>query len=217
MEALIKVYFDMQIFIYRFLVKNSMALELIASNFSLSGAVEVLKPLVSFVIGVVVYAIFVFKFYRLLARKDIFEINIKAGHKTSNVMWSLLLYVIKYILMFPLFVFFWFAILTALLSFLSKDQQIQSILLVSMALVAAVRVTAYYNEELSKDLAKMLPFALLGVFLINVSFFSFTDSIALMKQIPSNWVLLAYYLLFVIALEFVLRIGHGIVGMMKES
>jgi len=37
----------------------------------------ILKPLVIFVLGMVVYSIFIFKFYRFIAKKDVFELNLK--------------------------------------------------------------------------------------------------------------------------------------------
>ena len=36
-----------------------------------------------------------------------------------------------------------------------------------MGLVAATRITAYYNEDLSRDMAKTIPFALLGIMIID--------------------------------------------------
>ena len=86
-----------------------------------------------------------------------------------------------------------------------------NILLVSIALVSTVRIAAYYNEDLSKDLAKMQPFALLGIFLIDISYFSFSASLEVIKQIPSFWKIMIYYLIFAIVLEFILRIGSGII------
>ena len=187
---------------------------MITSSFSITEAIEILKPLVYFVIGMVIYSIFVFKFYRFLARKDIFKLNLAQYNTTSfgflRKIFSILFYVIEYILLFPVFVFFWFGIISLLFAFLMKEPIIQNILLVSMALVAAVRVTAYYTEELSKDLAKMMPFALLGIFLVDAAYFSYSESIVIVKQIPSTWNILLYYLIFIILLEFILRITHGV-------
>ena len=150
----------------------------------------ILKPLVIFVLGMVVYSIFIFKFYRFIAKKDVFELNLKQYNKSSHPIirktFGIFFYLVEYILLFPLFAFFWFAILTGLLSFLSKNSSIQEILLVSVAVVAVVRATAYYKEDLSKDLAKMLPFALLGIFLVDVSFFTITSSSDVLKQLPAN-------------------------------
>ena len=97
-----------------------------------------------------------------------------------------------------------------MLAILSKTQDVGNILLISMTLVAAVRATAYYNEDLSRDLAKMLPFALLGIFLIDISFFSLQASIETIKLLPSMWKPMIYYFIFVVGFELLLRILSGI-------
>ena len=112
---------------------------------------------------------------------------------------------------FPFVAFFWFAILTLLLSFLAKNQTVETILLVSIAVVSAVRITAYYDEDLSRDLAKILPFALLGIFLIDLSYFSLPDTLENLRQTVGEWRTMVYYLLFAIALEFVLRISTPLI------
>ncbi|MBT6402126.1 hypothetical protein HOK09_01545, partial [Candidatus Woesearchaeota archaeon] len=111
----------------------------------------------------------------------------------------------------PVVIFFSFAVLTTFLLILTKSGSIESVILTSMALIAAVRVTAYYNESLSQDLAKMVPFALLGIFLIDINYFSVGDAMAIVRQIPSIWMQLIYYLIFVIALEIALRILQTII------
>ena len=124
-----------------------------------------------------------------------------------------LLYVLEYILLFPLFTFFWFVVFAALLTFLVKQQAVQNILLISVAIIAAIRMCAYYNENLAQDLAKMLPFALLGVFVVELSFFSFSQSVGMLKQLFDLWDLMIYYLIFVVVLEILLRMFHGVVGL----
>lgn len=185
-------------------------------NLDASEAYVVLKPLTFFLVGVVVYSMFIFKFYRFLARKDVFKLDLKRYNKTSfaflKKIISVIFYLIEYILLFPIFVFFWFTIMVVLFSFLAKNQPVNNILLVSIAVVGAVRITAYYHEDLSKDLAKMLPFALLGIFLIDISYFKFSESLTVIQQIPSHWHTMLYYLLFIILLEFVLRISYTVVS-----
>ena len=75
-----------------------------------------------------------------------------------------------------------------------------------MAVLSAIRITAYYNEDLSRDLSKILPFALLAVFLIDLSYFSFSASIDALLLALLSWEIIIYYLGFVIALEFIMRI-----------
>ena len=108
--------------------------------------------------------------------------------------------------MFPVFAFFWFMVLAVLLSFMSRDQQMENVMLVSMAIVGAIRVAAYYNEDLSRDLAKILPFAMLGIMLIDSSILaSLSTSVSNIRQIGNNIGLMLYYLILIVAMEFVLR------------
>ena len=186
----------------------------VTGTFSLSEAKSMTFPLVLFVAGIVVYAIFVFKFYNFLARRDIFKLNLQQYSESFfgaiAKLFSLIFYVIEYLIVTPLFIFFWFAIIAIVLSVLSKNHAVQQILLISMALVSAIRVTAYYREDLSRDLAKMMPFALLGVFLVDMTFFSYQDSMLTIKTIPLMWKQMIYYLSFSIVLEFLLRIFYAL-------
>ena len=175
-----------------------------------------LKPLVLFVIGMAVYSIFIFKFYRFLARKNIFELNLKEKYGAGKF-FSVIWYAIEHLVVFPFFVFVWFAVVSFLLMLLAKNQTAGGVLLISMALVASVRIGAYYHEDLSKDLAKMLPFALLAVFLVDIGFFSWSSSLELIKQVPSLWKTILYYLVFIVALELILRIVSSIIPKKKEK
>jgi hypothetical protein len=184
------------------------------AELSLQEALPLLQPLLLFLLGIAVYSLFIFKFYRFVARREIFEIKKKEG-KTSilGAIW----YIIKYILLFPIFTFFWFLVLTIILAFLSKGNDIQTVLLISIALVAVIRVMAYYDEDLSKDLAKMLPFALLGVFLVDITYFSASTSLETIKLIPASWRAITYYLVFIIILEFLLRMLYGISSLFRKN
>lgn len=181
---------------------------------SLNEGLAIIQPVTIFVVGMMIYSFFIFKFYRFVARRDIFKpaSKIKEGFKKSgaNRFFSYVAYIFKHIFLLPILVFFWFACFSVILAFLSKQEGAQMVLLVSIALIATIRVMAYYNEDLSKDLAKMLPFALLGIFLVDISYFSIETSINAISQIPSLWNIMVYYLIFLIVLEFVLRILYGI-------
>ena len=180
-----------------------------AFSFTSAAAIEILKPLFLFVIGMVIYSVFVFKFYLFIAKRDIIEFNLKQYSTRARWAWLkkvvyLLLYIVEYILLFPIFVSVWFAVFSILLLLLSR-QDISIILLISMAIVTTVRACSYYNEDLSKDLAKMLPFALLGVMLIDINFFSAESLLLGIYKVPSLFDTILYYLIFTIFIEFV---GH---------
>jgi len=178
-------------------------------SFSYSNIQDHFIPFILFVLGMVIYSVFIFKFYRNLAKKNIFSLDLEQYNRSSHPFFkkliSLIIYIIKYFLLFPIVGMFWFLFLTILLVFLSK-QDISNILLVSIALVSSVRITSYYNEDLSKDLAKMLPFALLGVFLVDINYFSFSTSVYALYQLYDFIQTIFYYLLFLIIIEFVMRI-----------
>jgi hypothetical protein len=93
-----------------------------------------------------------------------------------------------------------------MLFFLGKNLSEPQVLSTAFAMIAAIRITAYYNEDLSKDVAKMLPFAMLGLFLIDPSYFAFGDVISKIQAIPNFLILAVQFLLFIIVMEWFLRI-----------
>ena len=181
------------------------------NGLSVDAAQQLLWPVLVVVLGMTAYAVFVFKFYRFVAARDMFGLDLSGNGGALGAAFRDLLflvwYVVRYVILFPAFAFFWFAALTLILVFLSEDRDLSSILLIAMATVSAIRVSAYYNEELSRDLAKILPFAVLSVFIIDTGLlFNVESSLETLREIDAHRETIAYYLLFLVALEFVLRL-----------
>ena len=189
--------------------------DLFTNGLNLNDALDLLSDVGVYVVGMAVYAVFVFHFYRFLAAKDMFEIDLsryeQSRFRLVRRALHVFFYVLKYIILFPVFAFFWFAVLTLILTFLSKDRSFADTLVVALATVSAIRVTAYYNEDLSRDLAKILPFAVLAVFLIDASFFAIEESLDVLRDTGDYTENIVYYLLFLVLLEFALRLLNGIV------
>ena len=190
--------------------------DLFANGLNLNDAMDLLSDVAVYVVGMAVYAVFVFNFYRFLAAKDMFQIDL-SRYEQSRFRFvrralHFFFYVVKYIILFPVFAFFWFAVLTLILTFLSKDRSFADTLVVALATVSAIRMTAYYNEDLSRDLAKILPFAVLAVFLIDASFFAIGKSLDVLREVEEYAENIVYYLLFLVLLEFGLRLLNGIVA-----
>lgn len=179
-----------------------------------------LKPLIFFIIGLAIYAIVVFNLYRFVARRDIFELNLRQYNRFQHPFlaktFGTILYIVEYLLFFPLFLMFWFIIFSTILIAITKTQDVQIILLISMALISSIRVTSYYKQALSKDIAKLLPFTLLAIFLIDLGQFSWDQSISLINQIPSYANTIKYYFVFAVSIEFILRIIHTITSSIRE-
>lgn len=166
-------------------------------------------PLALFIGGMVVYAIFIFSFYKHLAKKELFKLHLDKYNTSENPRvkkaFRVVAYIIQHILLFPIIVLFWFSILAVLLAFMSKNDTPEVILLVSVALIGSVRIVAYISETLSEELSKMLPFALLGIYLVDITYVSFNDSLLKISDIFSQGQHIAYYLIFLIAIELALR------------
>ena len=177
---------------------------------NLADAVNLLQPAMMFAVGVAIYAIMIFNLYRFMSRRDIFNLDFtkyeESGHPVLRKTLHFIFYIAKYLLIFPLFAFFWFGVLVVMVAFLSKTKEVEDLLLIAMAVLTAVRVTSYYTEDLSRDIAKMLPFALLGIFLIDLRYFDLSTSTELLNRVGAEWKSIFYYWVFVILLEFVLRI-----------
>ena len=184
-------------------------------EFSVSEAIDVLKPLAVLVGEIFIYAVFVFTFYRFLAKRDIVTANLGRYNKAGYQFLRATLYFFQHVLLFPILTICWGAVVVVVLALLGEDQPAEDILLVSVALVSTIRATAYVTEDLSRDLAKMLPFAVLGLYLVNKSYVSMSVSSGVLEDVPDHWELIVYYIIFVVALEFVLRIGYGLVCSLK--
>ena len=187
--------------------------QLIPAGLDLENAIDLLRPLAVYVAGMAIYAVFVFNFYRFLATRDMFKIDIyqfdESRYRFFRSFFHLVMYIAKYLILFPFFAFFWFAVLTFILTFLSEGRDISDTLLIALATVSAIRFAAYYNEELARDLAKILPFALLALFLIDASYVDLGGSFEALQTAEEHIDTIVYYLGFLIALELVLRFGFG--------
>ncbi len=187
--------------------------DIMPQQLNVNDAADLLVPVAVYILGMAAYALFIFKFYRFVASRDMFEMDLskyqESRFKVVRGFLHIVMYVAKYLILFPVIAFFWFAVLTMILAFLSKEQPFSEVLLMALATVCAIRISAYYNEDLSKDLAKILPFAVLAIFLIDASFFTVRESLEVLKEAQHHTEDIIYYLLFLIAMEFVLRVVMG--------
>ena len=170
---------------------------------------SILVVLIFFTALIVIYSVFIFYFYKFLARKNIIGLNLNQYNYSNNPFLekflASLFYIVEYIIILPVATFFWFTFLALFLLVLAKAQPVSTVLLIAAGLVASVRITSYINENLSQDLAKMLPFTLLGLSLIEPNFFNITLFVQRLSEIPNLLTSIPYYILFIIIIEFVMR------------
>lgn len=162
------------------------------------------------VLVVTIYAIFVWKLYRFVAKKNLIELNLNQYNKSQKPFATKLtagfFYFLEYIVILPFLIFFWFAVFTIFLILLTDGLVTSALLIISAVIIGAIRMTAYYKEDLSKDLAKLLPFTLLAISMTKAGFFNFERILTKLTEIPNFFGDILHYLLFIIVLEVILRV-----------
>jgi|TARA_Y100000310_G_scaffold262802_1_gene272610 hypothetical protein len=173
---------------------------------------------------VVAFSIFIWKFYRFISTKNIIELNLNQYNKTEHPLFAKLLagafYLLEYLIILPFLIFFWFSVFTLFLIFLTENLEISSLLLVSAVIIAAIRMSSYYKEDLAKDLAKLIPFTLLAVSILNPKFFSVERIFNQFAELPNFFNEIFVYLIFIIILEIILRsfdFVFSVFGLEKEK
>lgn len=166
-------------------------------------------PLVFLIsVGIILYGLIIWTFYKILAKRDILELNLSKYNNSENEIlnkiFAILLYIIEFLIITPLLTATWFFVLAILLLFLAKEMSIQSTLIISASLIIAIRICAYYNEDLSNDLAKMFPFTLLGVAISNPNFFEFEETISKVFEIGELFQNIFSYLILIFIIEVIL-------------
>jgi len=166
-----------------------------------------------YIAGMVAYAIFVWHFYRFIARRDIIPIDYdkyNAHGKFSPV--RIAAYVGAHVFLYPLIIYVWFFVYSMFMFVLAKDMPLGVVLLIAISVIAATRVTSYYKEDLAKDVGKLLPFALLGVFLTSsaffadtTNFFSLDDFKIKLQEFPLFVSRVIEFIIFVVIIEVILR------------
>ena len=162
--------------------------------------------LLSFSLGMVAYGVFIWHFYRLISRREIVSLRLNKYDTDGRKITSIASYVIKYVIVFPLVITAWFFVYSLFMFFLAPEIKQDFVFLVVISLVVAIRIAVYYKEDLSKDLAKMIPFALLGIFLVNTSLFTLDQFVERLSGFVPFIGKITAFVIFAIGVEAVLRV-----------
>ena len=169
-------------------------------------------PTLMAIIAIAAYSGFVFMFYRLLAKRDLLTLDLKRYEDSMTgrirVFFRSLLFVAQYVLLIPILIGFWTVVMATILTLLSDSSDHSRNAMIATSVVGAVRILAYWTEDLSRDVAKMLPFAVLGVFLVGSTSVNFSEFEALYSNLPALADAYLNSLILLSILETVLRVGH---------
>ena len=167
-------------------------------------------PTLMAIIAIAVYSGLVFMFYRILAKKDLLTLDLSKyaddfGGKVKKYLRSVL-FVIQYIVVVPILIAFWTLVLAVILTLLSDSSDHARNALIATSVVGAVRILAYWTEDLSRDVAKMLPFAVLGVYLVSSTSVQWSAFQELLESLPELAKSFFSSLVLLAILETLLRI-----------
>lgn len=179
-------------------------------NFLTSFIGEEFIRIVVFTAGIIIYGIVILEFYSTLTKRDLFQIKISAYSDKWERFSQRLVFIFKYTIAFPFYTFFWFLIFSFFLIMISKSLSVYEIFFVSIVIISSTRAIAYYNEELAKDIAKIIPLSLLGLFIIDPTYFSPELIVGRILEFIFMLLIILKFLLFTILLEWTLRILYSI-------
>ncbi len=151
------------------------------------------------------YLVLVWKFSRLISKKNIFGINLNKYNTSERPILEGLFYFLEYIVILPFMVFIWFSFLAISLIILNAELEVSNVLVISAAVVAAIRMTSYYSHDMSLELAKLIPLSLLVISILSPGFFEFSNVIENMAGIANLLGNIMNYFAFIIILEGILR------------
>src|SRR3989344_304303 len=170
---------------------------------------------------IVVVSIFIWEFYKTLSKVNFINLNLRkynrVKHPVLSKAFAVVLYLIENILLMPILILIWFAALAIFLLVIADEKSINQILILSTALVTAIRMLSYYNEEVSKDVAKLFPFISLSVFLLSPEQLKIENIIGNLSSIPSLFGDIISFLIFVLIIEIILRFFYSVSEIIKSE
>ncbi len=173
------------------------------------------------VVTILIFSVIIWNFHKIVAKKNIIILNLNKYNKYTNSITnkalSKILYFLEYIIVTPFFIFLWFSVITFFLVLLTENIDIQRILLIAAIVVSAVRMSSYYSEDLSKEIAKLLPFNLLAIAILTPGFFDFNRIISNFSNLAAFFDNVFIYLLFIAGLEILLRFFDFIFSMFETD
>ena len=101
-------------------------------------------------------------------------------------------------------------VLATILTLLSDGADHSRNALIATSVVGAVRILSYWTEDLSRDVAKMLPFAVLGVFLVDSTSVQWSQFEDLVGNLPGLAESFYTSMALLVILETLLRISHSL-------
>ncbi len=165
-----------------------------------------------FILLITIVSIFIYYFYLSISKQSIIVLNLSQYNRTThpllNKSLASFLFFVEYLLLMPFLILLWFAALSVIILLIADERTAGQILFVSAGLIGAVRILAYFHQEIAKDLAKLFPFIMLSVFILSPNIFFPARIMEKIFEIPSLFPQAIFFLVVIVAVEIILRIFY---------
>lgn len=151
------------------------------------------------------YTFFIWKLYQFMAAKNFLGKYFDKLEQLENSISAKLIYFFEYIIISPFLIFFWFIIFSIFLLLLTDIEDVTLILIIATVIISATRMASYINNDLAKEIAKLLPFTLLAIAITNPNFLNVERVLGRVAEIPSIFDFMWLYLLLIFLIEIIMR------------
>jgi hypothetical protein len=163
-----------------------------------------------YTLGFTIYATIIYFFYKR-GSKRLLLTHTPSKATGLRAFFANAWYAVEYLFLSPLILFLWGCIIATIVFLLAKNFAAEQALLAAMALLATIRVTAYFSEELSADVAKLVPLSLLAIVAFDAAAIDLAAFWTKVQTLPLLLVPSLAAFAFIVILELILRIGYALV------
>jgi len=162
--------------------------------------------------GLAAYIYFVWYFYHKVACRDM--AGLVSESKDRGILgrivdlFSRFVYIVKYLIMFPLYAFLWFFFIAMAMTLLTPDQDYSMIFMISAVIILTTRILAYVKEDAAMEITKLLPLVFISNVLLDTNLLfqpvDFENMFTIVIPLSVS------YFMIIIPLEIILRILYDI-------
>lgn len=154
-------------------------------------------------------------FYSFICKRDLLKLSLNqynySDHPVLKKVFAIGLYILEYVIVLPFFIFLSFVFMSVTILIISYEgQTVDSVLLISASMILAIRLLAYTNKSVSKELSSLFPYSALFIFLLTPNIVSVERLIAQANEIPLLFDNILSFLGIILVVEILLRIMYVI-------
>ena len=167
------------------------------------------KEIIPVAIGILAFSFFIWKTAKFLSKREVFTLKPKTEAYVENLSQGkrIALYLTKYILIFPIIMYFWVVVCFFFMYALNTSLSFGVLTLMMVGIISATRIAAHFNESLAEDIMKFLPFNLLFTLLYN-PYLDYNKIMSSVEHFPLIMLELTIFIGFVALIELILKVTY---------